>query len=298
VRQGNTFAHFFRRFSASKEPRYCAKIERQQRSVKIEERFDEMAKGTFGERLKRERELREVTVKEIASATRIAPKFLEALENEDWHKLPGGVFGRGFVRSIARYLGLSEENLLSDYDLARGETSIPGAKKPEERIPSPPKWIPALTAVLVIAALVGMVFGGRYAWRQYVAHRNAKKASAVVSLPSSNAARNPLVNSSPAAPASASEKSLPLELSVAASAATRVKVAADSLAVYDAELPATQNLRFSANDKFEVTAADFSVVLLELNGQKVMPALAPGSSSTISLTSKDLRQAAVGSTKP
>ena len=148
-----------------------------------------MAKGTFGERLKRERELREVTVKEIASATRIAPKFLEALENEDWNKLPGGVFGRGFVRSIARYLGLSEENLLSDYDLARGETSAPVAQKPEDRIPSPPGWIPALAAALVIAALVGLAFAGHYAWRQYVAHRNAKKASAIVSIPSSTAAR-------------------------------------------------------------------------------------------------------------
>jgi cytoskeletal protein RodZ len=234
-----------------------------------------MAKGTFGERLKRERELREVTVKEIASATRIAAKFLEALENEDWNKLPGGVFGRGFVRSIARYLGLSEENLLSDYDLARGETSVPTVPKPEERIPSPPKWIPALAAVLLIAALVGMVFGGRYAWRRYVAHRNAKKTSAVVSLPSSNAAQNPLVNSSLAAPASASEKSLPLELSVAASAETGVKVAADGLTVYDAELPAGQNLHFSANHKFAVTAADFFVLLLELNCQKVMPSSHP-----------------------
>jgi len=79
-----------------------------------------MAKGTFGERLKRERELREVKLEEVASATRIAPRFLEALENEQWEKLPGGVFGRGFVRSIARYLGLSEEDLLSEYDLAHG----------------------------------------------------------------------------------------------------------------------------------------------------------------------------------
>ena len=88
-----------------------------------------MAKGTFGERLKRERELREVTIKEIASATRIAAKFLQALENEEWEKLPGGVFGRGFVRSVARYLGLSEENLLSDYDQARGEASPPAPQK-------------------------------------------------------------------------------------------------------------------------------------------------------------------------
>src|SRR5882672_9964405 len=108
-----------------------------------------MAKGTFGERLKRERELREVTVHEIASATRIAPKFLAALENEDWNKLPGGVFGRGFVRSVARYLGLSEENLLSDYDQARGEASAPAPQKPKERIPPAPKWMPALAVVLL-----------------------------------------------------------------------------------------------------------------------------------------------------
>ena len=43
-----------------------------------------MARGTFGERLKRERELREVTLDEITSATRIGSRFLEALENEDW----------------------------------------------------------------------------------------------------------------------------------------------------------------------------------------------------------------------
>jgi cytoskeleton protein RodZ len=180
-----------------------------------------MAKGTFGERLKSERELREVTVKEIASATRIAPKFLEALENEDWNKLPGGVFGRGFVRSIARYLGLSEENLLSEYDLARAETSAPAPQKPEERIPSPPRWIPAIAIVLLIAALVGVVFGGRYAYRRYAAHRAAKKASAVV-----------------------------------------------------------------------------SGVLLELNGQRVMPAHAPVLSSTISSASQDPRQAAGGPTQP
>ena len=253
-----------------------------------------MAKGTFGERLKRERELREVTVKEIASATRIAPKFLEALENEEWNKLPGGVFGRGFVRSIARYLGLSEENLLSDYDLARGETSAPVLQKPEERIPSPPKWIPALAVAVLIAALVGVVFGGQYAWRRYALHRAAKKASAVVSIPASDAAQNLFGNGSLATPARANEKSLSLDLSVAATAAIRVKVAADGVAVCDPELAAGRNLHFPANASVEVTANDASALLLELNGQKVMPARIPGSSSTISLTSKDLRQAAGG----
>jgi cytoskeletal protein RodZ len=253
-----------------------------------------MAKGTFGERLKRERELREVTIKEIASATRIAATFLQALENEEWEKLPGGVFGRGFVRSIARYLGLSEENLLSDYDQARGEASIPPTQKPEERIPSPPKWVPAIAVVLLVAVVVGLAFGGRYAWRWYAAHRAAKKASAVVSIPSSNVATQNLFANSSSAPARANEKSLPLDLSVTATAAIRVKVAADGVVVYDSELAVGQNLHFPANDRVEVTANDASPLLLELNGQKVMPARIPGSSSTISLTSKDLRQAAGG----
>ncbi|HWO34541.1 MAG TPA: helix-turn-helix domain-containing protein, partial [Candidatus Acidoferrum sp.] len=84
-----------------------------------------MVKRSFGEILKREREMREVTLNEVTVATRIAPRFLEAFEREEWEKLPGGAFNRGFVRAIARYLGLNEENLLSEYDLAYGEQRLP-----------------------------------------------------------------------------------------------------------------------------------------------------------------------------
>ena len=187
----------------------------QNRGAKIEDRCEEMAKGTFGERLKRERELREVTVAEIASATRIAPKFLDALENEQWASLPGGVFGRGFVRSIARYLGLSEEDLLSEYDLARGETTSPLQQKPEERIPSAPKWIPALAVVVLIGALALVILGGHYAWRWYTAHRAAKKASAVVGIPCATPAEDTFLHAL-SSPANPDKKLRPLELSIAA----------------------------------------------------------------------------------
>src|SRR5208337_2086081 len=104
-----------------------------------------MARGNFGERLKRERELREVPLDEITLATRIGPRFLEALENEQWDKLPGGVFNRGFVRSIARYLGLDEEAFLAEYDLAYGAHAQllmqKQAQKVEDRIPPTPAWI-------------------------------------------------------------------------------------------------------------------------------------------------------------
>src|ERR1700688_3855800 len=98
-----------------------------------------MARGNFGERLKRERELREVTLEEITQATRIGSRFLGALENEDWDKLPGGVFNRGFVRSIAHYLGLDEESIVAEYVLAAGDgpgipvwTGSPPAVTPEQ----------------------------------------------------------------------------------------------------------------------------------------------------------------------
>jgi cytoskeleton protein RodZ len=139
-----------------------------------------MAKGTFGERLKRERELREVTLTEIASATRISPRFLEALENENWGQLPGGVFGRGFVRTIARYLGLSEEDLLSEYDLARVEGADSPSPRPEERIPSPTKWLSLAALLAALAVLAALFFAGRYGWRLY--HRPERKSSAIVSL--------------------------------------------------------------------------------------------------------------------
>src|ERR1700756_1879884 len=124
-----------------------------------------MAKGNFGERLKRERELREVTLEEITQATRIGPRFLEALENEDWAQLPGGVFNRGFVRSVARYLGLDEEAFLAEYDLAHGAHVPPAPPYPEDRIPSMPRWVPFVLILGALVLLAGLYAGGLYGWR-------------------------------------------------------------------------------------------------------------------------------------
>ena len=136
-----------------------------------------MAKGTFGERLKRERELREVSLEEVSKATRISERFLEALENEDWERLPGGVFGHGFVRSIARYLGLSEESLLAEYDLARGENANAAPGRPEERIPSPPKWIPVALVLAILLLLAGLIIGAVYGVKKLKSHRAQNNAS-------------------------------------------------------------------------------------------------------------------------
>jgi cytoskeletal protein RodZ len=252
-----------------------------------------MAKGNFGERLKRERELREVSPNEIVVATRISLRFLEALENEDWKKLPGGVFNRGFVRAIARYLGLDEEALLAEYDLAHGDQSAEAPPAPENRIPSPPKWVAAALALGALAVIAALIAAGVYGWRRYSAHRRGRPSSAVttgsigaaqaVSLPTGDLPQG---------------RSAALDLSVSTSAATRVRILADGKMVFDSEIRAGQNRHFSAETAFEVTAADSSAVLLELNGQTMPPIGSPGASGTIVLSQRDLRPVPSGNAQP
>ena len=246
-----------------------------------------MARGNFGERLKREREMREVSLEELTKATRISTRFLLALENEDWEKLPGGVFGHGFVRTIARYLGLDEESLLGEYDMARGGQALAEPAKPEERIPSPPKWLPVAAVFVVLLIVIGLFYAGRYGWRRYAAHRLAKQ-SAVSGSPAQSGSQNGSTT-----PADSS-----LDLSVSTSAATRVRILSDGKLLLDTALPAGETRHFSANQQFEVTAGDSSAVLLELNGQAMPPLGAPGSSGTMVLSQKDLRPASGGTTQP
>jgi cytoskeleton protein RodZ len=262
-----------------------------------------MAKGNFGERLKRERELREVSLAEITSATRIGPRFLEALENEDWEKLPGGVFNRGFVRSIARYLGLNEEVLLGEYDLAHGPQVPSPNGQPEAKESPSPRWKPAIVLLCALVLLVAIVVGGFYLWRHFAARHSAKQTpsasvkttTAPQQAPSIIATSAQVPVSPPSAPVSVD--SGPLDLLVSAHAATHLLVVADGRVVFYDEMHAGESHHFEAEDNFEVTAADSGAVLLELNGQ-AMPAIGqPGSSGTMKLKHDDLRQAPRGNTQ-
>ena len=74
--------------------------------------------ASFGEELRREREIRGISLKEIADATKISKRFLEAIERNDHKTLPAPVFTRGFIREYARYLGLNAEEMVNRYNFA------------------------------------------------------------------------------------------------------------------------------------------------------------------------------------
>jgi cytoskeletal protein RodZ len=81
-----------------------------------QQRYSELA--SFGEELRREREIRGISLKEISDATKISKRFLEAIERNDHRTLPAPVFTRGFVREYSRYLGLNAEEIVNRYNFA------------------------------------------------------------------------------------------------------------------------------------------------------------------------------------
>ena len=132
--------------------------------------------GTFGERLRREREMRKISLEEIAAVTKIGTRLLRALEDEQFDQLPGGIFNKGYVRAYAKYVGIDEEQAVADYLQAaheaaadeHGSTEQNSASRFEkadrEQSESPRRSTFPVVPVLVVLALISGSVGG---WRLY-----------------------------------------------------------------------------------------------------------------------------------
>ena len=271
-----------------------------------------MTKSTFGEHLKREREMRGVSLDEISAATRIGTRFLEALENEQWDRLPGGVFNRGFVRAVARFLGLDEESLVAEYALATNDRPAPvwAAESPAQS--SGTQWLPWLLALLGVA----LAAGGWFAWHRYTAARATRKAAspagpAQATYQSFGTSSSPATNvpqgiaptapsalaagaSGQVAPPPAPAEPASLALKIEAGKTTVVQVTADGKSVFKGRITAGRSRRFQAQEKLEISARNANALLLELNGQTVAPLGPPGKPGKVTLTRKDLKKASGG----
>ena len=88
----------------------------------------------LGAQLKRARDERGLTLSEIANRTKIAVTALEALERNDLSRLPGGIFGRAFVRAYAAELGLDPDKTVADFHVALEEEERRAAERGARRI--------------------------------------------------------------------------------------------------------------------------------------------------------------------
>ncbi|MGH9396733.1 MAG: helix-turn-helix domain-containing protein [Terriglobia bacterium] len=111
----------------------------------------------FGENLRREREMRGISLQEISDTTRVSVRFLQSLEEEDFAKLPGGIFIRSFIRAYANYLGLDEERVMAEYQLvapAKGEEDFSrlGVTGASTNHKSRAPILPWVVAIILLAA--------------------------------------------------------------------------------------------------------------------------------------------------
>lgn len=106
--------------------------------------------ASLSEKLRRERELRGVSLKQISDDTKIGVRFLEALEEGALDRIPGEFYRRSYLRAYARYLGLDEDRAVNAYNYSKVETGN-GASGVEEDANDGPAWLRFWLAAAVVA---------------------------------------------------------------------------------------------------------------------------------------------------
>jgi cytoskeleton protein RodZ len=130
--------------------------------------------ANIGEQLRLAREGRGIPLREISDQTRISMHYLEAIESNDYKRLPGGIFNRSFVKAYARYVGYDEKEAIEGYTRYMRDSGDPGEEVSTTPYHSkvytdvPATRSPVLTVVLaiVILAIVTALALGVVYWVQ------------------------------------------------------------------------------------------------------------------------------------
>jgi cytoskeleton protein RodZ len=159
-----------------------------------------------GESLRRERLKRNLELEEISHDLKISTRFLQAIENDQYDKLPGGVFAKSFVRQYARLLGLNEEDLADQVQQMLGPApEVPQFAEKTRTATVPPiqvprvdewetvgdkrfRWSGWLSAAVFVAVM--LVCSAVYAWIQ----RPKSAVTAQTVPPTQSAVQNPSQN--------------------------------------------------------------------------------------------------------
>jgi cytoskeletal protein RodZ len=254
----------------------------------------ERSSGGFGARLRDARERRGISLREIADATKISVGVLEALERNDISKLPGGIFGRGFVRSYATEVGLDPEATIQDFvaqfpsdsviaghpTLERAEDGV--AVESDRRTAGTFLWL-LLIAVPVAGGLLYFSTLGRRATMEPAAIADAARPAAApdqvpappaiaadaAAVPATPPAALPVVSAAAplpadARPATASTDQLTVTLT--AKRPCWVSATVDGQTAIERLLKAGEHQTLTVRREMALTAGDASAIALQFNG--------------------------------
>jgi len=223
--------------------------------------------ASFGEKLRREREMRGISLREIADGTKISVRFLQALEEDRTGVLPGGLFPRAFVKQYALFLGLDPERAVADFVAQHGE---PAPERRAPVVPSPPRvsLTPGQILLGVLALVVIVVLFRRPGEPEY---RRAKVdptptpvAAAPAVLPTDR------VYPSPSLPPAA----VPADgivITMTAQQECWVEVRADGQTVVNRVLTEGESQTFEARGEIVLSVGNAGGLQLRVNDQPALP---------------------------
>jgi cytoskeleton protein RodZ len=281
--------------------------------------------GAFGEKLRREREMRGVTLDEISESTKISRRHLESLEKEDFDSLPGGIFNRGFVRAYARFLGLDEEQAVADYAAVTTEQPPPPDQFPLEVHEKPdPKLNPRRSTLPLVLAVLALVAVLAIFWARTKIRPQEKTtitevpaatgtSSATPSVPPATpslaaSTGRPSTTGSPAGPAGGvihapsvtpSPSAMPSPrptpdntflLVVKAKEDAWISLSADGKRVWEGILRADKQRSVRAGKRIEITTGNAGGLQVRLNGKSVSALGNQGEVRTLTFTPSGLVQ--------
>ena len=237
---------------------------------------------TLGEKLREAREERGISLSEVAEQTRISPQYLESIENDDYRILPGGIFNKGFIKTFAKYVGVDEQEAMTDYsqivsassgDLDEKELRL---YKPEVLTDdtSGSSMIPTVIVAVVILALMtaGILFLVNYL-RQPADPVAANAAATTAANSNTTTSANSTQPTDPSTPAMGS---VSVEFKTT-SAMVKVVATVDSEPAKPSNIPAGSSVTFTPKESLTLNYSrwNFDKVQLTINGKTISLPSAP-----------------------
>ena len=202
---------------------------------------------SLGEFLRRERELRNISLDDVAERTKISRRYLEAIEEGHYDRLPGEAFVRGFIRAYARSVGLDPEDTLLFYAQAREAQEPPPLRGERISQAGHSSDTRPLTWLLVAGVIVmgGVLLGG----------------VSLLTFDGPGFLRPWFVSRTDVVPPPA-----PLVLTALADSDTWLRVVIDGQESQDFLLRGGQSTKWQAQERFLVSIGNARTTRLELNG--------------------------------
>jgi cytoskeletal protein RodZ len=97
--------------------------------------------GAFGDKFRLAREAKGISLDDVSNVTKIGSRMLQAIEQEHFDQLPGGVFNKGFIRAYAKHLGLNDEDAVTSYLACLRQSQIDAQQQAWQPQSTPPSTV-------------------------------------------------------------------------------------------------------------------------------------------------------------